>query len=116
MPQTKKACRPIFAEGRSALDEQGNITGLQSFTSTRNRSPVYCQSSQFNVEKVPEKYGRFPKLAKAEGTKKQGFCKIIVTTLFLVLLYYLSSIGLTFYQKWLLKACAIVVLKLNSNH
>jgi hypothetical protein len=37
------------------------------------------------------------------GAGKQHFCKIITRTLLLVLLYYVSSIGLTFYQKWLLK-------------
>jgi hypothetical protein len=48
--------------------------------------------------------GKTMKVAKAsETTIKQGFCKIIFRTLLLVLLYYLSSIGLTFYQKWLMR-------------
>ncbi|EFX69433.1 hypothetical protein DAPPUDRAFT_113613 [Daphnia pulex] len=48
--------------------------------------------------------GKTTKVAKTSDTSiKQGFCKIIFRTLLLVLLYYLSSIGLTFYQKWLMR-------------
>lgn len=39
----------------------------------------------------------------AESTCSRVCCTRIVTSLFLILLYFALSIGLTFYQQWLLK-------------
>lgn len=71
-----------------------------NFSSTRNRSP---SSSSGNFTQHQFMDDSSEKNTKGlDNTMKQGFCKIIVRTLLLVLLYYLSSIGLTFYQKWLM--------------
>ena len=73
---------------------------LVVFHSTRNRSPSCGSYTSQSIECIPDKT---TKSDKPEATIKQGFCKIIFRTLLLVLLYYLSSIGLTFYQKWLMR-------------
>ena len=89
-----------FSQLSNQTEQKRNVDGL--FLSTRNRSPSCGSfSSQISMESNP---GKTMKVAKAsETTIKQGFCKIIFRTLLLVLLYYLSSIGLTFYQKWLMR-------------
>lgn len=98
MPQNISAHRPVFSDGRILLAEEGNLSGLQS---TRNRSPVY--HSNEGSEKESNKIFRFSRTEKADNSMKAGFWKILGRTLLLVLLYYLTSIGLTFYQKWLLR-------------
>jgi hypothetical protein len=81
-------------------EQKRSVDGL--VLSARNRSPSCASfSSQLSMESNP---GKTTKVAKTSDTSiKQGFCKIIFRTLLLVLLYYLSSIGLTFYQKWLMR-------------
>ena len=89
-----------FSQLNNQTEQKRNVDGL--FLSTRNRSPSCGSfSSQLSMESNP---GKTTKIIKAaETSNKQGFCKIIFRTLLLVLLYYLSSIGLTFYQKWLMR-------------
>ena len=97
---SQETYRPVFSQGRSALDQYGNIVGIQS-QSTRNRSPVTF-STMAKVGEVHHNV-KLSRKVSVNGPGKQHFCKIITRTLLLVLLYYVSSIGLTFYQKWLLK-------------
>ena len=92
--------RPVFSQGRSPLDQYGNIVGVH-LQSARNRSPVaYSNMAKAGDVHPSDKLSR---TKPSSNTGKQNFCKIITRTLLLVLLYYVSSIGLTFYQKWLLK-------------
>ncbi|XP_046440117.1 solute carrier family 35 member C2-like [Daphnia pulex] len=89
-----------FSQVSNQSEQKRSVDGL--VLSARNRSPSCASfSSQLSMESNP---GKTTKVAKTSDTSiKQGFCKIIFRTLLLVLLYYLSSIGLTFYQKWLMR-------------
>lgn len=88
-----------FSQVSNQTDQKRSVDG--SFHSTRNRSPSWGSFSSQSMESSP---GKVTKIVKtSEANVKQGFCKIIFRTLLLVLLYYFSSIGLTFYQKWLMR-------------
>lgn len=79
----------------SVLDHHGNTIGIHS---ARNRSSLLNPNLSENV--LNEKN---LKLTKGPELQKNGLFKTTILTLVLVLVYYLTSIGLTFYQKWLLK-------------
>lgn len=92
--------QPTFLN--SNLSEQQQHGSFVNFQSTRNRSPSCSSHTSRSTESIfIEKTVKPTK--SSESIIKQDFCKIIVRTLLLVLLYYLSSIGLTFYQKWLMR-------------
>jgi len=79
----------------SVLDGHGNSVGPHC---ARNRSSLINSSTSENVMNDNDS-----KLIKGPEMRKYGLFKTISLTVFLVLVYYLTSIGLTFYQKWLLK-------------
>lgn len=88
-----------FPQVINQIEHKRTVDG--SFPSTRNRSPSCGSFSSQSMESISGKTSKNWK--SSEGNIKQGFCKIIFRTLLLVLLYYFSSIGLTFYQKWLMR-------------
>lgn len=96
-----------FLKNNSDSEQHGNYIGFQT---ARNRSPS-CSSNHSlrSVDGCLESTSKVSKFSNISSTK-QGLCKIIIRTLLLVLLYYLSSIGLTFYQKWLMKVIIPTVL------
>lgn len=95
--QLKHSHHSTFLQSNNQIEQQGIFV-----QSARNRSPS-CSSQATRSRGFLEKN---PRLNKSESMVKQGFFKIISRTLLLVLLYYLSSIGLTFYQKWLMRVIA----------
>lgn len=113
MPSSKSRVQLITHSHHSAFLQNINQTDQQhgsfvNFQSTRNRSPSCSSHTSRSTESILEKTVK--QTAKTSETIiKQDFCKIIVRTLLLVLLYYLSSIGLTFYQKWLMRVNKITV-------
>ena len=87
--------RVTFSQSRSTHDDPEGI----NIPSTRNRSPgPYSIDSSTDNKKDENSKG-----SKNQTSTKGTLCKVFLRTLTLVLLYYTSSIGLTFYQKWLLK-------------
>lgn len=67
----------------------------------RNRNPILTMSQSARKK---------PSHGKNDNPKgpKTSFGIVIFRTLLLILLYYVSSIGLTFYQKWLLKVSQFI--------
>lgn len=101
---------PIFLNSNQS--EQPQHGSFVNFQSTRNRSPSCSSHTSRSTESIfIEKTVKPTK--NSESVVKQDFCKIIVRTLLLVLLYYLSSIGLTFYQKWLMRVNKLKNLQQN---
>jgi hypothetical protein len=95
--------RVSFSQSRSTHEDQEDV----NIPSTRNRSPgPYSINSSTDNKKDENSKG-----SKNQPSTKGTLCKVFLRTITLVLLYYTSSIGLTFYQKWLLKVNQILHLK-----
>lgn len=88
--------RPI---GQGQLPLNLKICEPSSLSVPRNRNPN-IMSNQFPRKKLPYGKNDGPKDSQVTETR---FGILIFRTTLLILLYYISSIGLTFYQKWLLK-------------
>lgn len=80
----------VSLQSHSVLNQHGNTFGLHS---ARNRGST-TNSNVSNKDSIS---------VKTPETKKYGLLKTVILTMLLVLLYYVTSIGLTFYQKWLMK-------------
>ena len=86
-----------YSQDRGFLNDKFKCVIQEDCPFLCNRSPIErCPNNPLEDGKL--------KLSKEPEAKfKMSVFTVILKTLILVLLYYCSSIGLTFYQKWLLK-------------